>query len=665
MRYDGSRYYCEIAGGTAEKATVDTADLLSGSKYLDVQTGNWYVYDELSNSWALSQEGGSADPAVIEQAVTDWLDAHPEATTTVADGSITEAKLASALAQKVNQVTSLSDEIDAVITSEEVWDDPVSSESITRIPDKNFITSNGGIQDKTGWSLLYWQATESGKYKIVFSKSQANNKVNIYSSETFSASTYVKKASAVSTTQKIVEVESGQYIVAQSWYTDYTIEITKSDGMVYDVPSIDTKIMAEENNLFGDGWRTFPVDKFALNDWNSYNGTTSRTYRVRYTEPIQYAFPITIMAAPGFYLDAYYSNGNTKSAQTTIDLPENTPVKISIRRINENFSEIADITEFASALAVSTPLAGIEKNKLTFTDISMFDSIGACGDSYTAGGGYISGVTALTWGKNLERQAGITVNIFAKSGESIHSASGWNYDNDHGLPKLLNSDECGLYWMAHGINSSGSDTAIGTPADMEANPKPYTFYGQYVYAINAIKAKFPRARIVIQTITGTSYSLWETTYAKINTAIRNIAEFCNIPFIELINDDFYKSTWYANHSTSNHPTAMLAAGMAMANRRLLSQAILDNPDYFIDYGNKYKTAISCPLVTGGSISASPSVAANGATVTLSNTPLTGYHFVRYESADVTISDNTFVVPGSSNGVGHGTYTITGVFEADT
>ena len=35
-----------------------------------------------------------ADPAVIEQAVTDWLDDHPEATTTVQDGSITEEKLA-------------------------------------------------------------------------------------------------------------------------------------------------------------------------------------------------------------------------------------------------------------------------------------------------------------------------------------------------------------------------------------------------------------------------------------------------------------------------------------------------------------------------------------------------------------------------------------------
>lgn len=39
--------------------------------------------------------GGDVDPAVIEAAVRDWLDDHPEATTTVADGSITTAKFAS------------------------------------------------------------------------------------------------------------------------------------------------------------------------------------------------------------------------------------------------------------------------------------------------------------------------------------------------------------------------------------------------------------------------------------------------------------------------------------------------------------------------------------------------------------------------------------------
>lgn len=38
---------------------------------------------------------GIADPEVVAEAVDAWLDEHPEATTTVQDGSITYAKLAS------------------------------------------------------------------------------------------------------------------------------------------------------------------------------------------------------------------------------------------------------------------------------------------------------------------------------------------------------------------------------------------------------------------------------------------------------------------------------------------------------------------------------------------------------------------------------------------
>lgn len=49
----------------------------------------------------------SMDAGAISSAVTSWLDQHPEATTTVADGSITEQKLASAVAAKLAEVTDL------------------------------------------------------------------------------------------------------------------------------------------------------------------------------------------------------------------------------------------------------------------------------------------------------------------------------------------------------------------------------------------------------------------------------------------------------------------------------------------------------------------------------------------------------------------------------
>lgn len=54
------------------------------------------------------------DVGAIQTAVTSWLNNHPEATTTVTDGSITEAKLAAAVAQKLGLVTQLSDEMNAL-----------------------------------------------------------------------------------------------------------------------------------------------------------------------------------------------------------------------------------------------------------------------------------------------------------------------------------------------------------------------------------------------------------------------------------------------------------------------------------------------------------------------------------------------------------------------
>lgn len=60
------------------------------------------------------------DPEIIEQAVTDWLDDHPEATTTVQDGSITEAKLAQDVLADLAEVEELKEAIadkqDAVVT---------------------------------------------------------------------------------------------------------------------------------------------------------------------------------------------------------------------------------------------------------------------------------------------------------------------------------------------------------------------------------------------------------------------------------------------------------------------------------------------------------------------------------------------------------------------
>lgn len=91
-----------------------TSDSESGSEGLNpVNRAEMYykmILDKIDEI-ADGGSGGDIDPAVIEQAVSDWLTAHPEATTTVTDGSITYNKLDINLKGKVDAVSSLSDEI--------------------------------------------------------------------------------------------------------------------------------------------------------------------------------------------------------------------------------------------------------------------------------------------------------------------------------------------------------------------------------------------------------------------------------------------------------------------------------------------------------------------------------------------------------------------------
>lgn len=62
------------------------------------------------------------DPQVIEQAVTDWLDDHPEATTTVQDGSITEEKLAQDVLTQLGEIEELKEAIEKKVGNSELYD---------------------------------------------------------------------------------------------------------------------------------------------------------------------------------------------------------------------------------------------------------------------------------------------------------------------------------------------------------------------------------------------------------------------------------------------------------------------------------------------------------------------------------------------------------------
>lgn len=102
--------------------------------------------------------GNIADPEVIGSAVDSWLDEHPEATTTVQDGSITAAKLAPAVAENVAAVSDLKSALD---TFELVMEDDKLIDYLNgELSNSYWSLSNkypivGGMQVKVSTHLLY------------------------------------------------------------------------------------------------------------------------------------------------------------------------------------------------------------------------------------------------------------------------------------------------------------------------------------------------------------------------------------------------------------------------------------------------------------------------------------------------------------------------------
>lgn len=118
-----------------------------------------------------------ADPEEIEQAVSDWLDDHPEATTTVEDGSITKAKLDSDLQDTVDDVQSLKTEINSGPT-EETGGELLKSEQ------ENAILTRMVINAIKGWieniDKMRPDATDADIGKALIVKTVSNGKPELF-----------------------------------------------------------------------------------------------------------------------------------------------------------------------------------------------------------------------------------------------------------------------------------------------------------------------------------------------------------------------------------------------------------------------------------------------------------------------------------------------------
>lgn len=222
----------------------------------------------------------------------------------------------------------------------------------------------------------------------------------------------------------------------------------------------------------------------------------------------------------------------------------------------------------------------ISKSNLLFTDISMFNSVGAIGDSYTHGdctnsaGSWVT--TGASWIKTMANRAGVEYGNYGQGGMTCAQ-----YDTTDAL--AANAHD--MYFYAMGINDSEKkyvDTEssvldhLGTISDIKPDysKNANTFFGYYGKIVAQMMEHAPNAKHCMILI-----PIKDGYKEQFNNAIIEIANHFNIPYINPFDDEFFESNVY-NNKASGHPTRMGYVGMGLAYERLFSKCVNENSDYF-------------------------------------------------------------------------------------
>ena len=212
--------------------------------------------------------------------------------------------------------------------------------------------------------------------------------------------------------------------------------------------------------------------------------------------------------------------------------------------------------------------------------LAMFDHFGVIGDSYSCGVLFFDdkwgGNDKLQWGLMLAKEYG--TNYTGLNGGGISTRT-W-LTSYLGLKKLNESDAQDIYYLCLGINDEPllekDSNYLGSIEDVDNGAD--TFYGNYGKIIKAIKAKAPKARIIMF---GLAQDM--ALYPQINEAIKKIAEHVHIPY-QPLDDPLFSSSYYLNQFSGGHPVGPVYGAMANAYARMIKKCVVNNPDYFRRYG---------------------------------------------------------------------------------
>lgn len=317
------------------------------------------------------------------------------------------------------------------------------------------------------------------------------------------------------------------------------------------------------------------------------NAFTESNKRLCTAEPIHIDRPVRISLADDWRAwVSYYSGGewvkDGVQAQYVGYVPEGGyDIYITVGKRDNSVVTNAELATASESIAVI--LNDNAEAMPDWSSMSMFQRIGVLGDSFASGSlHHLDGSGSetnynLSWPQILGRDIGAEVTNYSKGGLS---ATTWLSNADYGLAKLLAEDAEQLYICAFGINdwNTRSTYPIGTVADCKTDftQNPATFYGSYGKVIGNIKAHAPNAKIVLLTV-------MRENERQLDGDIKAIADHFGIPCINVTDDDFFVSEFYAESLYENHPVSYGYAGIAASMKRLLCRCVMENTDYFGTY----------------------------------------------------------------------------------
>lgn len=301
------------------------------------------------------------------------------------------------------------------------------------------------------------------------------------------------------------------------------------------------------------------------------------------TMPVGFVF--TAPATAAYIKLGFESSVNTDGTQDA----STCTLEAGNHPINE-YTPYYTAVDFVARKAIGT------NNNAVTSSIALFETVGCCGDSFTAG--YLYNKTdspyydpdyvpngeypKIAYPAVMGRLYGIDVTPFAKGGLT---SGAWRTDA-RGLPALLADDPKDMYIIALGLNDKTQNVPIGVEADIDTEPQTETYLGNMGAIIRSILTKAPDCRIIL------CKSLWvinageeapNSYYNYISGGIETLSAHTGIPYIETLGDAYLCSDAYVNGLKGLHPTAPLYAGLGKRMGELVGQCIIDNPEYFFNY----------------------------------------------------------------------------------